>query len=77
MCLEKRNSVEMNVYIEVVSFFVFCFALFNKCDAANDCSINSDDGEGFFFAITIRVQFILFCHFIKKRKMYKYTIYKI
>ena len=38
--------------------FCFFFALFNnstfeECDAAND-SINSDEGEGFFFAITIR-----------------------
>ena len=57
MCLE----VEMNVYIEVVSFFFLFFALFSNstfedCDAANDCCINSDEveGEGFFFAMTIR-----------------------
>ena len=43
-----------------LSLFVFVFfALFNnstfeECDAENDCSINSDDGVGFFFVITIR-----------------------
>ena len=48
------------MYIEVACLhFCFFFALFNnstfkECDAANDCSINSDEGEGFFFAITIR-----------------------
>ena len=58
-CLKKSNSVEMNVYIEFVCLLFFFFALFNnltfkECDAAKDCSINSDEGEGFFFAITIR-----------------------
>ena len=46
----------MNVHIEVVVFCIF-FALFNSStasDAANDCFINSDEGEGFLFAITIR-----------------------
>ena len=47
------------MYIELVCFCFFFFALFNnstfeECDAANDCSINSDEGVGFFFVITIR-----------------------
>ena len=47
--------------MSTLSLFVCCFffALFNnltfeECDAPNDCSINSDEGEGFSFAITIR-----------------------
>ena len=39
--------------------FCFFFALFNNStfeewDAANDCSINSDEGVGFFFVLKIR-----------------------
>ena len=62
MCLEKRNSVQINVHIKVVCFpfFFFFFALFNnstfeECYALIDCFINSEEGEGFFFAITIRL----------------------
>ena len=47
MCLEKRNSVEMNLYIEVVCFLflaLFNNSTFEESDAANDCSINSEGG---------------------------------
>ena len=37
-----------------VVFFFFKNLTYEECDAANDCSINSDEGEGFFFVLTIR-----------------------
>ena len=55
MCLEKRKSVEMNVETVVVfSVALFENLTFAECVAANDCSLNSDDGEGFFFAKKLR-----------------------
>ena len=54
MCLEKRNSVEMNVYCGGFFFPLFKNLTCEECDATNDCSINSDEGEGFFFVITIQ-----------------------
>ena len=54
MCLEKTNSVEMKVLYCSFFFPRFKNSTFEECDAANDCSINSDEGEGFFFVITIR-----------------------
>ena len=42
------------MYIVVVFFPLFKNLTYEECDAANDCPINSDEGEGFFFVITIR-----------------------
>ena len=56
MCLEEKesNSNECVYCGNLVLFVLFKNLTFEECVAANDCSINNNEGKRLFFAKKIR-----------------------